>query len=157
MSIRRAEEKDIDRIRLLLHQVQDVHANGRPDLFKHGGRKYTDEELRRIIANDLTPVYVYVDEENLVLGYIFCIYTEVLKEHPTRKPVRSMYIDDLCVDETRRGMDIGKSLYEYVLEEAKKNGCYQITLHVWECNESARIFYEKMGMEPLNTTMEKIL
>lgn len=157
MSIRRAQEKDIEQIRTLLYQVNNVHADGRPDLFKHGQRKYTDEDLRRIFSNDLTPVFVYADENDQVLGYAFCVYTEVTKEHPVMTPIRGMYLDDLCVDESCQRKHVGKALYEYVEQEAKKNGCYQLTLHAWECNKAAMRFYESMGMVPLNTTMEKIL
>lgn len=42
MLIRRAEERDIPRIHELLAQVAQVHHTGRPDLFRAGGRKYTD-------------------------------------------------------------------------------------------------------------------
>ena len=42
-------------------------------------------------------------------------------------------------------------------EYAKKNGFYNITLNVWECNPSARSFYDKMGMTVQKTGMEYIL
>ena len=49
MIIRFAEEKDIEQINKLLVQVNSIHHRGRPDLFKSGKKKYTDEELRKII------------------------------------------------------------------------------------------------------------
>ena len=41
----------------------------RPDLFKNGGRKYTDEELAAILADDTRPVLAAVDENDRLLGY----------------------------------------------------------------------------------------
>ena len=50
-----------------------------------------------------------------------------------------------------------QKIFEHVKEEAKKMGCYEVTLNVWEGNDTARRFYEKMGMVPKETQMEFIL
>ena len=71
--------------------------------------------------------------------------------------VKSLYIDDLCVDEEKRGLHIGKELYEYVLLYAREQRCYNVTLNVWSCNVSAMKFYEKCGLVPQKVHMEKIL
>ena len=60
MTIRRATAADIPQIDELLRQVLEVHHAGRPDLFKGGVKKYTDEEVKAILANDQTPVFVAV-------------------------------------------------------------------------------------------------
>ncbi len=155
MEIRRAEPCDLRGIISLLHQVHDIHSAGRPDIFRRGNRKYTDAQILEIIADDKTPVYVAA-EEGKVLGYSFCILEEVVGE-PSLVDRRSLYIDDLCVDENVRGRHIGKSLYEYTLEQARLLGCYHVTLNVWCLNEGAMHFYEKCGMSPLKIVMEKIL
>lgn len=154
--IRRAYEKDLDRINELLSQVLTVHANGRPDIFKAGTRKYTDEELLELFKNDNCPIYVYTDKDDVVLGYAFCIYEEI-KDSNNMHDMKTLYIDDICVDEKHRGKHIATSLYKHVTAVAKENGCYHITLNVWELNPVARKFYEKMGMKPLKTVMETIL
>ncbi|MGN0336673.1 MAG: GNAT family N-acetyltransferase [Lachnospiraceae bacterium] len=156
MNIRRAEQKDLVGINKLLYQVLMVHHNGRPDLFKADVKKYNDEQLLGIIADDERPIFVGVDEEDHVMGYAFCVF-----EHHTDDnvltPIKTLYIDDLCVDETLRGQHVGSRIYEHVLAFAKESGCYNVTLNVWECNPSARKFYEAMGLVPYKTCMEKIL
>jgi ribosomal protein S18 acetylase RimI-like enzyme len=156
MTVRLAKEKDIGRITELLLQVHRVHSEGRPDIFRRGSKKYGEDELKAIIENEKTPVFVAVDGEDVVEGYAFCIYQEV-KGDASLEDRQSLYIDDLCVDEGMRGKHIGKMLYEHVLRTAKENGCYHVTLNVWCLNESAMPFYEKCGMSPLKITMEKIL
>ena len=156
MEIRRATAADIEGIDKLLYQVNMVHHNGRPDLFKAGGRKYTDEQLLALLADDTRPVFAAVDEEGHVLGYAFCI----LQQHPDDNiltDIKTLYIDDLCVDENIRGQHIGRRLYEYVKRYAKETGCYNLTLNVWACNESARKFYERCGLVPQKYGMETIL
>lgn len=152
IEIRRAEKKDIARISELLSQVLEIHAALRPDIFISGTTKYTEEELCGIISNDETPVFVADDDGNVV-GYAFC----VMKRQPfstNMKDFKSVYIDDLCVDENCRGKHVGSLLFDYVMDFAKKNGCYDVTLNVWEGNDSARSFYEKKGMFVKETQME---
>lgn len=155
MIIRRAEERDIDRINDLLVQVAAVHSNGRPDIFKSGCKKYTDDELKAILKDDSTPVFVAEDNEN-VCGYAFCIY-EITSGSNLLCDMKTLYIDDLCVDEELRGKHVGTLLYEYVLNQAKINDAYRVTLNVWSFNDNAMHFYEKRGLSPLKTVMEKIL
>ena len=155
MIIRRAKNEDIDGINVLLRQVLDVHQKGRPDIFKQNAKKYTDVELLEIIKDDKRPIFV-AEESGEILGYAFCIF----KQHVGNNiltDIKTLYIDDLCVDETKRGKHIGRTLYEYVLDFAKKENCYNVTLNVWACNQGALKFYEKMGLLPQKIEMEKIL
>ena len=154
MNIRRAEERDIDKINDLLLQVLTVHHNGRQDLFKPNCRKYTDAELKELIKDDTRPIFVAEDSE--VRGYAFCIIKET-KNNNVLTDIKTLYIDDLCVDETCRGQHVGTALYEYVKEYARGIGCYNVTLNVWSCNPTAERFYEKCGLKPQRTTMETIL
>ena len=156
MEIRRAKGEDMQGINKLLCQVLMVHHNGRPDLFKAGAKKYTDEELLQIIADDSRPIFVAVDESNAVLGYAFCIFQQHLSNN-ILTDVKTLYIDDLCVDEEKRGMHVGKTLYEYVVRFAKQSCCYNLTLNVWSCNEGAMRFYQKCGLVPQKVGMELIL
>lgn len=156
MNIRRAEEKDMDGLNRLLLQVCLVHHKGRPDLFKYGAKKYTDEELKAIIQDDKTPIFVAVDEKEEVMGYAFCIFQQHINNN-ILTDIKTLYIDDLCVDENIRGRHIGQSLYERVLNFAKENGCYNVTLNVWSLNDGATKFYEKCGLKPQKIGMETIL
>ena len=155
MKIRRANVEDISQIDRLLYQVNKVHSDARPDLFKAGAKKYSDEELRSILIEDNTPVFAAVDDNGGLLGYAFCIFES--PHSAAMCNVKTLYIDDLCVDETCRGQHVGSKLYEYVLDFAKRSGCYNVTLNVWSLNESARKFYEKCGLSGQKIGMEKIL
>ena len=154
--IRRARECDMKDINRLLVQVNMVHHQGRPDLFRAGKKKYTDKQLRKLIHDDSRPIFVAMDEQERVLGYAFCIFQQHLDDN-ILTDIRTLYIDDLCVDETIRGQHIGKSLYEAVLAFARESGCYNVTLNVWTLNEGAMKFYEKCGLKPQKVGMETIL
>ncbi len=155
VSVRRAEEKDIPALMGLLKQVNRVHHEGRPDLFKLN-TKYTEDELKGIINNEMTPVFVGTDAGGTVVGHGFCILE---KPENTRllTDILTLYIDDICVDEAARGKHVGRAIYEHILSYAREKGCYNVTLNVWNCNPGAMSFYQKLGLEPYKVGMEKIL
>ena len=149
--IRKAVSGDIKRIIELLHQVNMVHHNIRPDLFKPNTTKYGEEELEGILNDSCKPIFVYDDGD--VRGYAFCQVNEI-RDDQLLEDIKTLYIDDICVDENARGKHIGKALYEHVRDYAKSIGCNSITLNVWEGNDSAYSFYKNMGMHIQKTTME---
>lgn len=153
--IRQAKEKDIPKISDLLSQVCLVHHKGRPDIFKIG-RKYSEQELQVLLKDEQRPILVSADENDEVEGYCFCIYQQHT-DNSVLTDIKTLYIDDLCVDEKLRGKHIGRELYEAAVKLARDNGCYNLTLNVWSCNESAFNFYKAQGLLPQKIGMELIL
>lgn len=150
-TIRQATVADIPRLMDLLHQVNMVHHRLRPELFKPNTTKYSEQELETLLGDESKPIFVYDDGE--VLGYAFCQITEV-KDDRLLQDRKSLYIDDLCVDEAARGKHIGSALFEFVRDYAKSIGCHAVTLNVWAGNDAAMQFYQSKGMQPQKTGME---
>ena len=151
MLIRRAEISDIPDILRLLVQVCNVHQDIRPDIFKLDGVKYTESDLRELLTDESRPVWCAVEDERF-LGYCFCQWKEY-RDSSVSTDRKELYIDDLCVDEAARGKGVATALFRYVTDIAKSQGANFITLNVWEGN-SARNFYDKLGMKPRKTTLE---
>lgn len=157
MIIRKAEEKDLDQVLALLSDLLELHAKLRPDIFIPGTTKYTKEELLDIFSNDETPVFLAMnDDDEEMMGYVFCI----IREQPfTTNMIQfeTLFIDDFGVVEKFRGQHIATKMFEFIKEEAKRRGCYDVTLNVWEGNDKARKFYDSMGMKVKETQLELIL
>ena len=153
--IRLAQQKDIPKIIELLSQVCLVHHNGRPDIFKIG-TKYSAEELDCLLKDEKRPILVSTNQNDEVMGYCFCIFQQHT-DNSVMTDIKTLYIDDLCVDESLRGKHIGKELYEAAIKLAKENNCYNLTLNVWSCNPSAMRFYTAQGLVPQKIGMELIL
>ena len=166
--VRRANKNDIGRIIELLHQVDMVHHVLRPDLFKPNTTKYNEQELEALMGDDSKPIFVFEAEapspngasasakgqnRSIILGHAFCLITEV-RDDKLLQDIKTLYIDDICVDEKARGKHVGKALYVFVRDYAKSIGCNNITLNVWEGNVAALSFYRNMGMNVQKTTME---
>ena len=155
LTIRRAVPADIPDLDRLLYQVHKVHSDARPDLFIPGAKKYTDGELEAILADERTPVFA-AERDGALVGYAFCVW----RQHDDSRSmthIRTLYIDDLCVDESARHGHIGERLYRHVLDYARANGFYNVTLNVWADNANARRFYEKIGLKVQKIGMEQIL
>ena len=155
MEIRLADVRDIPGMIRLLRQVGQVHHDIRPDLFRDGAQKYNEEDLKELLRDPTRPIFAAV-EDDFLLGYCFCILEET-KDNPVLMDDRTLYIDDLCVDETIRGKHVGSALYDYVKAYAKTIGCRSVTLNVWCGNDSAMAFYERKGLKPRKIYMEAIL
>lgn len=152
--VRKAVKSDIGRIICLLHQVDMVHHAIRPDLFKPNTTKYDETELESLLQDESCPIFVY--DDGGVLGHAFCQVTQV-QDHKLLQDAKTLYIDDICVDEEARGKHVGKALYDHVIAYARSIGCHNVTLNVWEGNVPAFHFYKNMGMKVQKTGMEVIL
>ena len=154
--IREAKDKDANRISDLLYTIAELHHRLRPDLFKSASSKYKPDDLYKKFAKDNEKIFVATDENDVVLGYIFCVI-EKYENHNVFKDHKFLYIDDLCVDENARGCGIATALMDRAVIYAKEIGCHNITLNVWEGNTAAEHFYEKYGMKIQSRHMELIL
>ena len=154
MTVHPVTTADIPRIIDLLKQVGGVHHDLRPDLFRSGAQKYDEAALEALLRDPARPIFGAYREERLV-GYCFCVRQEV-KDDPVLRDRKSLYIDDLCVDEACRRQGIAKALYDYTLAYAREEGFDAVTLNVWEGNP-AEHFYRQMGMQTQKTVMEQLL
>ncbi len=155
MQIRIANSNDIPGILELLRQVGQVHHDIRPDIFRPGALKYDASALEAILPDENRPIFVAVDGDTL-LGYCFCVRKDYRGSGVQTDRVE-LYIDDLCVEESRRGRGVATALYRYTTDYAKALGCAFVSLNVWCGNENAMAFYEKMGLRKRHIMLEMSL
>ena len=123
MDIRRAVQGDIPALHRLLRQVLEVHHEGRPDLFKGGVTKYTDPELSALLEDAARPVFAAFDDAGEMLGYAFCVLEDYRGDN-IMTDRKTLYIDDICVDEAARGRHVGTAIYAHVKDWARAAGCH---------------------------------
>ncbi|MFQ5497776.1 MAG: GNAT family N-acetyltransferase [Nitrosopumilus sp.] len=54
------------------------------------------------------------------------------------------HIEDVVVNKDFQGEKIGEKIMKFLLEEAKKHGCYKTIL---DCSDDVKPFYEKLGFK----------
>ena len=143
MQIRNMTLNDYNDIDRLMAQVHLLHVNGRPDLYIDVDHIYSYEQFKEMVENE-DMITILAEENEKVLG--ICMITMRSKTCMIKR--RTAYMEDLCVDESCRGRGIGKALFLYAKEASVKMGAERLDLMVWDFNEDARKFYEKMGMKP---------
>lgn len=155
--IRKAEKKDAPRVLELLREIAALHHAGRPDIFSGADPKYDEAALCEKFGRENERIFVSVDENDRVNGYVMCVLQE--KDEPlyTQRPYRTLYVDDLRVDKAARRKGVGRALMARAVEEARALKCYHLDLNVWACNEDAIRFYESIGMQKERQYMEMIL
>lgn len=153
--IRRAAKDDIDAIQSLLLQVERIHYDGRPDIFREGGVKFTTDELEKLMRDESRPIFCAV-VDGRVVGYVFCIIGEISGD-PMLRDAKTLHLEDVCVDESCRGTGVGGELMEFIKSYAKENGFTRIDLDVWEFNDRAREFYIKHGFGVQKRRMDLVL
>ena len=155
-AVRRAGPGDVPALLRLLLQVDLVHHRARPDLFRGPAVKYSAQELEVLLRDETRPVFVFEDDSGTVTGHAFCILRRFENDN-VLTDVKTLYIDDICVDETARRHGVGRALFDFVRAYAEEQGCYNLTLNVWTCNPGATEFYRSCGLVPQKVTMEQIL
>lgn len=151
LEIRLASKSDIPELSRLLLQILRVHHEGRPDIFRYDGAKYTPDELEKIIDDEKRPIFAGTLNGEFV-GYAFCIEKDT--EDTCREKRKVLYLDDLCVDEKHRNEGIGSRLMDYVIEYSRSNGFDAVELNVWECNPEAVEFYKNRDFKVQSYKME---
>ncbi|BBA92107.1 MULTISPECIES: GNAT family N-acetyltransferase [Streptococcus] len=152
MTIRIANQSDIPSLVGLLQDILQVHHQARPDIFKSSGQKFSEADLIDLLEQPNKPVFVY-ELDGQVVGHLFCELSSV--KNGTLEPIKTLFIDDLCVANSVRGQRIGEQLYDFAFSYAKEQGCYNVTLDVWADNTRAVRFYERLGMKPQKLRMEQ--
>ena len=150
--VRFAEEKDLERVNALRKQVNDIHVEGRPDVFKAG---FGDEirDLAKVIINRENSDIIVVERNGVVCG-MACVDYVNKPETPYSKARNFYHVQEIAVDVNHRRKGVAKELLEFMIADAKKRMLSKIELDVWEFNESAIEFYQAVGFRQTRRWME---
>ncbi len=152
MATRFAAKDDLDRVNELRAQVNALHAEGRPDIFKPG----FGAELRayvHAIFDDPNKRIAVCERGGEICG--FAVLNRVSRpETPYMYAREFLDVDEFCVDAPCRRQGVGAELIAFVREWAEGEGFDRVELNMWEFNADALAFYESLGFETYRRYME---
>ncbi len=155
MEIRFAKENELERINELRKQVNDLHVEGKPDVFKPG----FSDELRDFIHDiwiDPNKEIIVADNDGMICG--FAVTNHIIKpENPFMKERDFIDVDEFCIDMSFRRQGIASELVAFIKAYARENGFHRIELNMWEFNQDALAFYEAVGFKTYRRYMEMIV
>ena len=152
MSVRFAKEEDLGRINELRRQVNDLHVQGKPEVFKPGFSQELQNHLYTI-WNDPAQEIAVSEREGVIAG--FAVLHRIYKPgNPFMKERDFLDIDEFCVDSAFRRQGVGTEMIAFIREWAKVKGVARIELNMWEFNQEALKFYEAVGFTTYRRYME---
>lgn len=150
--VRFAEEKDLDKINELRKQVNDIHVEGRPDLFKAGFGSEIRDFAKVMLEGENSDIIV-AERDGVICGMV-CVERIDKPETPYSKARSFYHVQEIAVDKKHRRQGVAKELLEFMIEDAKKRNLRRIELDVWEFNDSAIEFYQTVGFKQTRRWME---
>ncbi len=152
MQIRLATQEDAEIISALNMDVQKIHAEALPHLFKPPTQDaFPPTQIREWLE---TPGhYIYLGYlEGQAIGYI---YAEVRQQPETswRYALESIYIHHICLKAEYQTKGHGAELMEAVKVLAQEKGIKTLALDVWSFNIKAKAFFHKQGFVIYNERM----
>lgn len=150
--IRYAKREELESVNKLREQVNEIHVNGRPDIFRADGWPLIEPNIYTRFDEDSSGVIV-ADIDDEIVG--FAVVQYILRPETSFAKARRFYhIEEFGVDENHRRKGIATALIKFAKEDAKKRGFERIELNMWEFNEGALAFYESVGFKTYRRYME---
>lgn len=150
--VRFAEEKDIPRINELRRQVNELHAQGRPDVFKSGFCQELQDRVYELWRGEESDVIV-AEKDGVICGMAGVEYLSK-QESPYCNARKIYYITEFGVDEACQRQGVGRELMDFMRADARAKGFSSIELDMWTFNETAQKFYEAIGFQTFRRFME---
>lgn len=152
MMVRPATQSDLPRINELRRQVNDLHVSSRPDVFRPGFSQELQDHVNVLFAGEGREILV-AEADGAVVGFVCLKYID-RPASPYRNAIRFVAIEELGVDEACQRQGAGRLLVDAVRTRAGEMGYSRIELDMWEFNENARAFYERIGFRTYRRYME---
>lgn len=152
MEIRFAREDELESVNELRKQVNDLHVEGKPDVFKAG---FNDDLRDHIydIWNDPEQEIIVADADGIICG--FAVVHHIYKaENPFMYERDFIDVDEFCVDERIRRQGVATEIIEFIKAYTKEKGLKRLELNMWEFNQGALEFYETVGFKTYRRYME---
>jgi len=149
MNIRQANSSDSLLLSSSCVDVQRLHAEKYPDIFKMPqSDDFAVSFFEEMLANPMTRIFI-AEENGDAIGYIFCQVID-RPETPFAHARRFLHIDQISVRQSAQGQGVGTVLIEQALSLGKELKVPKIQLDSWGFNTGAHAFFEKMWFEKFN-------
>lgn len=155
MIIRFIKENELSQVNELRKQVNDLHVEGKPEVFKAGFDKELQDYIYTIWKDPKQKIVV-AESEGIICG--FAVLNHIHKLETSFMHERDfMDIDEFCVDKKYRRQGIASEMIAFIKDYVKEQGIKRIELNMWEFNEDALAFYEAVGFKTYRRYMEMML
>ena len=149
MQVRLATINDAEFISLLNADVQKLHADALPHLFKPPSNETFSASTVIKLLNEPNSYFFIGYIEGQAIGYIYAEIRSV-PETTSRYAMTQVYIHHISISPRYQHKGYGERLIQAVKALAHDKGITTIALDVWSFNTNARAFFAKQGFTVFN-------
>lgn len=147
--IRNVKEEDYEAVINIMNQVQRMHVEWRPDIYKINENLIPSDVFQEIAAGDN---FYVAETEGKVVGVLEIEFRHI--ETPSHVTRDIVFIDTMAVDKAYRGMGVGHLFFEKVKEIKEEKHLDGIELQVNAKNKAAYKMYSQYGFTEKSINME---
>ena len=147
--IRIAKKADYESVIKIMSQVQDMHVEWRPDIYKPNDKLIPEDVFEKIIEDG---TFYVAEANNMVVGVLEIVFRHI--ESPSHVTRDVIFIDTMAIDENYRGMGIGHQMFDFLKKMKQEKNLDAIELQVNARNRAAYEMYQKCGFTEKSINME---
>jgi len=156
ISVRKATADDYNSLCELFDEIDALHRDNLPHMFqKPGGAAREQDYYSGLIADENVALLV-AEVGGKLVGFDHVIVKDT-PAFPVFVPRRYTIVDGIVVKSGFQNHGIGRILMDKMQEWATAKGATSIELNVYEFNETAISFYERLGYQTFSRKMSKEL
>jgi GNAT superfamily N-acetyltransferase len=155
MNIEIEESNDFKMIAHLVEQVQNLHANFLPSIYKTFEYNEIEKAFESMLSNELNKVFI-AKMNDLIIGYIMIVIKNI-PESAFYHAHQFIHIDQLSVAENHKRTGVGALLMEKAENIAKELNVNRLELDYLEFNHVAKAFFNQKGFLPYRGKLVKLI
>lgn len=147
--IRNARQNEYETVEAIMKQVQQLHIDWRPDIYKYNETVLPLEIYEQAVKEGTLFVAEY---EGNAVGILFIIFRHI--ENPNQMARDIIFVDSMAVEKKYRGKGIGHAFFDFLKNLKNQKGYDGIELQVNAKNRAAYKIYSDYGFTNKSITME---
>ena len=154
--VRKATTNDYNILCELFDEIDALHRDNLPHLFQKPSGSVREQEYYSGLIADENVGFFVAEADGKLLGFVHAIVRDT-PAFPVFVPRRYAIVDGIVVKSEFQNRGTGRILMDKMQEWAIAKGAASIELNVYEFNETAISFYEKLGYQTFSRKMSKEL
>lgn len=152
IQIRTATLSDYESVIKIISQVQDMHVEWRPDIYKYNDNLIAKEEFEKIVESN---TFFVAENDNNIVGVLEVVFRHI--ESPAHVTRDIIFIDTMAVADGYRGLGVGHKMFEFLKSMKIEKNMDGIELQVNAKNSAAYEMYTKYGFTEKSINMELLV
>jgi ribosomal protein S18 acetylase RimI-like enzyme len=156
ITVRVANIEDADAIECLTVEVQQLHREALPDIFKFPSDRLFSREKLATPLQDANSTVAVAESNGETVGYVYAV-TMHRPENDFKKAEKYMYVQQIGVRKDARRQGVGRALIAFIESTALASAVTGLQLDCWAFNTRAQSFFESCGFSASQVMMRRRL